>query len=341
MAISCDSCGARLAEGAVVCELCGTPVDGEHETLSEDIAPEMVAPAAHEKEDIFCNSCGWKNPSGANFCSKCGTELQKNVSESEPAQVENPPETSQSQASSAVGKQVVIIVSSALLVVMVLYVITTMSQSSSDFQDAGFPEVSAVQEPLAAQFAQREEILINRLSGLSGDSLIAVRRDLVDLYHGASRLDLAADETTRIAEILNTEDDWTVAGNLYYDWMERKDMSLRAPWARKAVAAYQRALDINPENLDVRTDMAITYMYDPQNSMRAIQETTKVLELDSLHMQANFNRGIMLMQINRNEQAADQFEKVMRIVGDPSDPVYQRADALAKGLKAAALNATE
>jgi lipoprotein NlpI len=65
--------------------------------------------------------------------------------------------------------------------------------------------------------------------------------------------------------------------------------------------------------------------------MMAIQETNRVLESDSLHIQANFNRGIMLSQINRLDQAIEQFETVKRIIGDPQDPVYQRAqDAIAR-----------
>ena len=108
--------------------------------------------------------------------------------------------------------------------------------------------------------------------------------------------------------------------------MQRAPDTQKTPWSQKAVAAYQAALDMNPDNLDVRTDMAIAYLYDPQNSMLAIQETNRVLESDSLHIQANFNRGIMLNQINRTDQAIEQFEKVKRIVGDPEDPVYQRAE---------------
>ena len=88
---------------------------------------------------------------------------------------------------------------------------------------------------------------------------------------------------------------------------------------------------LDDENLDVRTDMAIAYLYDPENAMMAIQETNKVLESDSLHIQANFNRGIMLTQINRRDQALEQFEKVKRIIGDSEDPVFQRAsDAIAR-----------
>ncbi|TDI69444.1 MAG: tetratricopeptide repeat protein [Bacteroidetes bacterium] len=110
--------------------------------------------------------------------------------------------------------------------------------------------------------------------------------------------------------------------------MESQTPVERAYFARKSIAAYRRALEINPENLDARTDMAIAYMYDSENPMMAIQETMKVLESDSLHVNANFNRAIMLLQINRVDQAIEQLRKVKRIVGDPDNAVYIQADQL-------------
>lgn len=237
-----------------------------------------------------------------------------------------------SDSNKAVAKQIGIIVMSALLIVFALYMVTTMSKSSASSEVTLVPGTGE-EEPLASQFVGKQTELQDKMEGLSGDSLIAVKRKLVDLYFAAARFDLAGLETESIAALVKTEHDWSVAGNLYYDWMERKDPADRTPWALKAIAAYREALNINPSNMDVRTDMAIAYMYDPPNAMMAIQETNAVLEQDSLHLQANFNRGIMLMQIDRADQAAAQFEKVQRIIGDENDPVYVRAKELAARLR--------
>jgi len=226
----------------------------------------------------------------------------------------------------AVGKQVIIVVSAALLLVVILYAVTTMSGGAKgDFSVAAPPAGEQTVEPLASQWQDREAELMSDIDAASGEEQIEARRRLIDLYFAADRLDFAAEQTALIAESLGSEEEWILAGNLYFDWMQRAPDTQKMPWAQQAVASYQKALDINPDNLDVRTDMAIAYLYDPQNSMMAIQETNRVLESDSLHIQANFNRGIMLSQINRLDAAMEQFEKVKRIVGDPDDPVYQRA----------------
>jgi len=180
--------------------------------------------------------------------------------------------------------------------------------------------------PLPEQFRAREAELQASIDAVTGEERIEIRRDLIDLYLSAARLDLAATQQQQIAETLDTENAWAVAGNFFYDYMESKEGPARTAAARRAIAAYQRALDINPDNLDIRTDMAIAYLYDPENPMQAIQQTNRVLEADSLHVQANFNRGVMLLQINRVDDAIAQFEKVKQIVGDPENPVYQRAE---------------
>ncbi|NQV72854.1 zinc-ribbon domain-containing protein [bacterium] len=337
MSKTCDSCGARLSDGLDICDLCGTPREGvidavlDHSTEESEIQDPVVS----EITGVFCNTCGWKNPQESNFCSKCGSALQAVSASDEPrgakakakpvVAAKKEPVAQKSvadkhpESQKAVGRQIGIIVASALLVVLALYVVTTMSKAGTESSATSLPP------------ALRE-----KMAGLSGEELVAAQRELVDLYFAAGRFDLAAEETEVMAGSLNSENEWAIAGNLYYDWMERQDPSLRTPWARKAIAAYQEVLKINPANLDVRTDMAIAYMYDPQNSMMAIQETNAVLAQDSLHMQANFNRGIMLMQIDRTVQAAEQFQKVMELIGDPDDAVYIRAKELADRLKSEA-----
>lgn len=359
---TCESCGARIDAGAEVCDLCGTPIPGasgieeraDQTPAHDGSGSEPVAQSASSSNgaDPECDTCGHLNPEGSRFCNRCGARLvasrQGGGSASRSAKGTAPAaptvaEARDTAASSAdkpskitdlddtdkaVGKQVIIVVSAALLLVVVLYAVTTMSGGSEGSFDsiAEPPQGQQMVEPLASQWSEREGELLAEIEAASGDAQIDARRRLIDLYFAADRLDFAADQTMLVAEVLESEEEWILAGNLYFDWMQRAPDTQKAPWSQKAVAAYQAALEMNPENLDVRTDMAIAYLYDPQNSMLAIQETNRVLASDSLHIQANFNRGIMLNQINRTDQAIEQFERVKRIVGDPEDPVYQRAE---------------
>jgi len=362
---TCESCGARIDAGAEVCNLCGTPVAGvpqievsqERDSSQESSSSPVEGLGIIQSGDLLsdvppeCDTCGHRNPGGSRFCNRCGSRLVPNraIDSGERSAGTIAPasqviaEARESKAShegksgkitdlgttdKAVGKQVIIVVSAALLLVVALYAVTTMSGGSGgSFDSIAQPsQDQQTVEPLASQWQDREGRLMSEIEQATGDAQIDARRRLIDMYFAADRLDFAADQTVLIAEAIGSEDEWILAGNLYFDWMQRAPDTQKAPWAQKAVGAYQAALDMNPDNLDVRTDMAIAYLYDPQNSMLAIQETNRVLAADSTHIQANFNRGIMLNQINRTDQAIEQFERVKRIIGNPEDPVYQRAE---------------
>lgn len=362
---TCESCGARIDAGAEVCNLCGTPVAGvpqievsqERDSSQESSSSPVEGLGIIQSGDLLsdvppeCDTCGHRNPGGSRFCNRCGSRLVPNraIDSGERSAGTIAPasqviaEARESKAShegksgkitdlgttdKTVGKQVIIVVSAALLLVVALYAVTTMSGGSGgSFDSIAQPsQDQQTVEPLASQWQDREGRLMSEIEQATGDAQIDARRRLIDMYFAADRLDFAADQTVLIAEAIGSEDEWILAGNLYFDWMQRAPDTQKAPWAQKAVGAYQAALDMNPDNLDVRTDMAIAYLYDPQNSMLAIQETNRVLAADSTHIQANFNRGIMLNQINRTDQAIEQFERVKRIIGNPEDPVYQRAE---------------
>ena len=374
MSRTCDSCGARLREDAERCDLCGMKAGESPDEYMSDAADDEKdvngvgghdTDVGDEPAGVFCNKCGWRNPAGANFCSRCGAKLQavsgREAHPSDARSVESgsaearpgalapsrPPSpdpdagsdtVEEADSTAGMGRQVVVIVGAGILFVIALYMITVLSADTngSNAPARQSPAAATVDvPPLAEQFVPRETELQDRLAAASGAEALDIRRDLMDLYLAANRIDLAAAEAERIAEVTNTENDWAIAGNLYYDVMEGRQDASQSVFAKRAIAAYGRALEVNPDNLDVRTDMAIAYMYDPDNPMMAIQETNRVLEQDSLHIQANFNRGVMLANINRIDQAVEQFEKVKRIIGDDSNPIYQRADQAIESVQGA------
>jgi zinc-ribbon domain len=354
MRLSCKACGGGLRPDDERCGLCGTPagvdpLDLERvafEVKSEASVGAVGGQAAVEAPTtatdwVFCNSCGWKNPGGSRFCSQCGATLQSmdgSVTPSHdghagasadpapdsrlpPARVEHGPSVEE-----GVGKRVAIIVGAAVLIVVTLFMIGALNNSGEGAQApvALSPDDFA---PVPSGIASQIEALDDSVAQSTGEARLTFMSRRVELFVSAARYDLAGEAQLAVAGESDTEDNWTLAGNLFYDSMDRaaEGSGDRTGFAKRAIAAYREVLRINDDNLDVRTDMAVAYLYDPDNPMSAIQETQAVLERDSLHVQANFNRGIMLLQINRVDGALEQFRKVQRIVGDPGDPIYVRA----------------
>jgi hypothetical protein len=102
----------------------------------------------------------------------------------------------------------------------------------------------------------------------------------------------------------------------------------RGALAQQAVGFYERSLDLE-DDPDVRVNLAVAALLDPRNPMRAVQELQAVLTAHPDHVEANFNMGLMRMQIGRLDAAAESFRRVIELT-EPGDPVHERAtEALA------------
>jgi cytochrome c-type biogenesis protein CcmH/NrfG len=103
------------------------------------------------------------------------------------------------------------------------------------------------------------------------------------------------------------------AGNIYFDTQQFKD----------AVNYYNRALQRDPNNSNVRTDMATAYWYlgDPD---RAIAEFDRVLKKEPNKPNALFNRGIVRWQGKMDiKGAVADWEALLK-----ADPQYPQRSAV-------------
>ena len=74
---------------------------------------------------------------------------------------------------------------------------------------------------------------------------------------------------------------------------------------------YQKALDQNPNLLQARSNLAMTYL-STATPMQGIAMLREVLEQDPDFEPALFNLGILSMRSNQYQKAADRFERILR-----------------------------
>lgn len=106
------------------------------------------------------------------------------------------------------------------------------------------------------------------------------------------------------------------AGNIYYDARLFKD----------AIDYYSRALQGDPGNTNVRTDMATAYWYlgDPD---RAIAEFNRVLKQEPKKVNALFNRGVVRWQDKMDIQGAvADWENLLK--ADPNYPERTKVEQM-------------
>lgn len=96
---NCSECGRELAEGELVCPVCGSKVTAEAETPAPENAavPPVVSASSGEPETAvaasapgdpvcFCPQCGAPQEEGSTFCAACGAHIAEDgASEAAPA----------------------------------------------------------------------------------------------------------------------------------------------------------------------------------------------------------------------------------------------------------------
>jgi tetratricopeptide (TPR) repeat protein len=188
---------------------------------------------------------------------------------------------------------------------------------------------------------------------------------LADLYATAGKFDSAAWFAESASTFFNTLESWTRAGDLYYQaYSFAVDKTKQSGFALRAQENYNKVLAKNPNNLDVKTKLAMTHLteanpmkaigmlrevlaQDPANELalfnmgmlsiqsgqydRAIERLDQLLKVNPKHVQGNLLLGIAYLESGNKRKAREQFEKVKLLDTDPS--VHAAADSYLKDLK--------
>ncbi|MDE2834274.1 MAG: zinc ribbon domain-containing protein [Bacteroidota bacterium] len=323
--LTCTECGGRVDPDQTQCDLCGWSVN---------VTPRQAARAEAlvAAPGPFCNDCGGGNPAGARFCSHCGKALQ--VFPPPAARPRKPADRRNASVAAGTGRQVALIFGLAALLIVALFMITAISKQTHrpDLALAAPPQASpaVARAPLSAGLSQQVAALDN---AIAEDTSLALEREKVFVLAQGGRTDLAAEAQQNIARRSGEAEDWRMAGNLYFDWMiVEEDPSERSRAAGLAVTAYQAVLTRNPDNHDVRTDMATAYL-STGNPMLGVTAIKQVLEAEPDHLNANFNYGLMLARINRTDQALEQLTRVLELSPDTASTHNRRAQALMASIR--------
>jgi outer membrane protein len=213
---------------------------------------------------------------------------------------------------------------------------------------------------------QRIRILRAGYSADSRNEKNAIFADsLAGLYSQAGKFDSSAWFAEEATKFFNNTESRIKAGDSYYQaYSFALDPSRQAYFAGKAQSFYNMVLETSPDNLDVKTKLAMTYLTDaspmkaitmlrevlaedPQNKTalynmgmlsiqsgqydKAIERLEQLVQIDAENTQAHLLLGIAYMNGGSKRKAKEQFEKVKQLDNDPS--VQATADSYLKDLK--------
>jgi cytochrome c-type biogenesis protein CcmH/NrfG len=116
-------------------------------------------------------------------------------------------------------------------------------------------------------------------------------------------------------------------------WIQLGNLCFDSDLPDKAIAAYDKALALNPNNADVLTDQGVMYRkagkYD-----KAVQSFDKAIAVDHKHEIARFNKGIVLMHdLNNPKGAIQAWEELLAVNPLAMAPNGQSIDEMLKKMK--------
>ena len=188
--------------------------------------------------------------------------------------------------------------------------------------------VDELSGPVEGPVADKIDSLRAAEQQAQGERQRQLRTQLVRLYIGAGAPGQAALLQRQVADATGDVDDRRRAADLLYRWMRQVEQQSGrarvADVAQHVAAAYEAVADERSQDLDARTRMGEAYLLT-NNPMKGIRAINNVLGEDSTFVPARFQKGLALLQINRLDQAIQQFRQVQEYA-DPQEPFYKQAE---------------
>ena len=136
---------------------------------------------------------------------------------------------------------------------------------------------------------------------------------LANLYSIAGQFDSAGWFAEEASKFFNNTESWVKAGDNYYQaYTLALDQAKQKVFAAKVQEFYGKVLRENPENLNVKTKMAMTYLTSA-SPMQGISLLREVLAQDPKNELALFNMGMLSIQSGQYNRAIERFEELVQV----------------------------
>ncbi len=264
--------------------------------------------------------------------------------------------------------RIILIVISALLIAGLFWLPKVVVENESQLTATTSDSVTK-----ADPHAGVSQVLLDRMAqlrtsyrGTAETQKKAIFADsLASLYAEAGKFDSAGWYAEQAAQFFNSEKSWFKAGDGYYQaYTFALDAEKQGLLAEKTREQFAKVLELNPQNLDAKTKMAMTYLSsgnpmqgitmlrevlkdDPKNELamfnlgmlsiqsgqyeRAVERLTELVAINPAHIQGQLLLGIAYMNSGDKKKAKQQFEKVKKMDQDPA--VQATVDSYLKDLK--------
>lgn len=125
----------------------------------------------------------------------------------------------------------------------------------------------------------------------------------------------------KIAESNSTEDNWNRSGEKYFEAQKVTSDSTQFKYlSDHSINAFEKVLEINPANLDVKADLAVSYIEGRGDVMKGVGLLKEIEQVDPDNQKALFYLGILSIQSNQLEKALERFQHLVEL--QPKNPFH-------------------
>lgn len=164
-----------------------------------------------------------------------------------------------------------------------------------------------------------EKSFVNEHIGLfqSEDTSLAfpAGRMLTRFWDSVQRYDISGYYYYEMAQRHSSEANLMSAAQRFLDYGRNLESEKEHKfYIAKAKEGFQKALELNPANLDAKTGYAICVVDEPQNTMTGVMILRDtVLKADSTHLWANYELGLLQIKSNQLPKALATFKKLISL----------------------------
>lgn len=163
-----------------------------------------------------------------------------------------------------------------------------------------------------ASLAADIEKIENQLKGASGEEALKLNEELAKKWDDVNQPAPAGFAYEAIAEAQPSYEHWLIAGDRFTDGYQNfRDTTATMGLVNKAIDAYNKALQLNPNSLDAKTGLGVAYVTGTQNPMQGIQLLLGVVKEDPKNVKANMNLGLFSMKSGQFDKAVNRFKTVI------------------------------
>jgi len=218
-------------------------------------------------------------------------------------------------SSSARSTQILLVAGTALLTAALYLAPQFKSESHSEKAPGQFSFKSALMQAksaLSSEDAAQVESIEKEVSA-HPDNLLLMD-SLVHLWDARKQPAIAAYYAEQKAVKDQNESSWEQAAYRYFDaFQSAPDSVIRSTMVAKAISSYQKIIQLNPDNLDAKTDLGLCYAEGTSEPMKGIMLLREVIEKNPDHENALFNLGILSVRSGQYDKAVERFSRVVAL----------------------------